>query len=93
MSKILDAIKSKVSKMKAPPVPREKAIQNDKLYTFSFEFDVIQYPNIVIGTKNIDVDADAEDEALNLAAEILNSELESDQHLRYTQKFTRKGKE
>lgn len=91
MSKISDAVKSAKAIIKAPPVPREKGLPEDKDFVFSFEFEVIQYPNIVIGVKNIDVNADTEDEALNLAAEILTSELDSDQHLRYTQNFSKKA--
>lgn len=67
--------------------------ENGKAFVFSFEFDVIKYPSTVIGTKNIDVEADDEGVALDQAAEILNSELEDDQHLRYTQKFTKKDAE
>jgi hypothetical protein len=78
MKKIVDAIKGKPPEIK-------------KAFTFSFEFDIVQYPNTVIGQKTINVDSDTEDEALNQAAEILNSELEPDQHLRYTQKFSKKG--
>lgn len=59
-------------------------------FVFSFEFDVVQYPNKVIGKKSIEVQAESEDKALDQAAEILNSELKDDQHLRYTQKFTKK---
>lgn len=90
MSRISDAIKSAKNKIMASPVSRDKAISDDKAFTFSFEFDVIQYPNTVIGTKNIEVQAESEDKALDQAAEILNSELKDDQHLRYTQKFTKK---
>lgn len=59
-------------------------------FIFSFEFDVVKYPSTVVGKKNIDVEADDESTALDHAAEILNSELEDDQHLRYTQKFTKR---